>query len=1354
MSVPQGAKRKPPVQIKGIDAVLLDLDGVVTETASVHAETWKRIFDEYLKERAARLHGAFEPFDIADDYKRYVDGKPRLDGVASFLQSRGIRLPLGDPNDSPDKETIWGLGNRKNRLYLAAIRKNGVNVYPTSLEFIKKAKSLGLKIAVVTASRNCTEVLKSAGLEDLFDTQVDGNVARECKLDGKPAPDTYLEAARRLDTKPERTAVVEDATSGVRAGKAGHFGLVIGVSRGSPRDLLKRSGADVVVADLDELEFRSEDDADGATVPHALEQRTELRSRLEKRRAVVFLDYDGTLTPIVERPELAILSHDMRETLRRLADYCTVIVVSGRERQDVEDLVGEDNIFYAGSHGFDIAGPEGTEIRHEEGLTYLPEIARAAGELRRELAPIYGVIVENKTYALAVHFRMVREENIGQVEQIVDKVVAQHPLLRKTGGKKVFELRPNMDWDKGKAVLWLLDALGLNKKDVLPLYIGDDITDYDAFRALRGKGISILVSDQAQGGGSDYRLSDTTEVRLFLDALTAMLSGETKMSDWTLAYEGYDPKQEGLRESLCTLGNGYFATRGAAPDALADGIHYPGTYLAGGYNRLTSEIAGHTIENEDLVNIPNWLPLVIRIDEGPWLRPDDVEYLDYRQELDLREGLLHRFLRLRDSEGRTIRWDECRIVSMDNPHLAAIELRLTPEDWHGRITIRSALDGSVINSGVARYRQLSSRHLETIEAAQTEEDVILLRSRMIQCRREIVEAARTRVYREGEPFAVERHLERLPDSIAQDIIFDAEEGQETTIEKVISLYTSHDAAISEPGSAGLDQLRQTGPFETVLRAHRRAWAHLWSECGLMIENAANSGVQMKLHLHTFHLLQTVSAHSIDLDVGMPPRGWHGEAYRGHIMWDELFIFPYLTLRKPVLTRALLRYRHRRLGEARRLAREAGLRGAMFPWQSGSDGREESQSLHLNPISGSWIPDYSYRQRHINAAIAYNIWQYYEITEDRDFLYDFGAELMLDIARFLASLASYDEAAERYAIRGVMGPDEFHTAYPGKDPGDEGGLDNNAYTNVMVAWTLTRALDVLDLLPENRRHELCDQLELGLRELRLWDEISRNLIIPFHDDGVISQFDGYEDLEEFDWEGYRKKYGQIQRLDRILNDEGTDPNVYKVAKQADTLMLFFLFSTEELTEIFERLGYDFTPDMITKTIHYYVQRTSHGSTLSWVTHAWVLARSDRPGSWQLLCQSLDSDFADLQGGTTPEGIHLGAMAGTVDLIQRCYTGIEPRANVLTFNPRLPDQLTHLKTTVRYRGQTLDLEITQDSLRVTSRPFTAYPITIAYRGHVREVSPGQRYEFRLVPHKERDRRAKQRVRAAFRRQASRT
>jgi alpha,alpha-trehalase len=822
------------------------------------------------------------------------------------------------------------------------------------------------------------------------------------------------------------------------------------------------------------------------------------------------------------------------------------------------------------------------------------------------------------------------------------------------------------------------------------------------------------------------------------------------MTGWCLRYEGYDPRNEGLREALCTLGNGYFATRGAATNTLADEIHYPGTYLAGGYNRLTSEIAGHEVENEDLVNIPNWLSLVFRIEDGPWLRPEEVEYLDYQQELDMKAGVLRRSLRLRDPEGRTTRWEERRLVSMDDPHLAVLEVRLTPENWSGRMTVRSALDGSVINNGVARYRDLNGRHLETLESVQTGEDTILLRSRMVQCRREIVEASRTRLYQAGEPLPVERQLERLPDFVAQDIGLDMQQDQEITVEKIVALYTSQDAAISEPSAAALKKLSRVGSRHGLFEAQRRAWAHLWEDCGIEIETKTDSGVGMKLRLHIFQIMQTVSTHSIDLDVGVPPRGWHGEAYRGHIMWDELFIFPYLNLRKPLLTRALLRYRYRRLGEARQAAGEAGYRGALFPWQSGSSGREESQRMHLNPMSGRWIPDNSYRQRHINAAIAFNIWQYYQVSEDREFLYDYGAELMLEIARFWASLVDYDEAAGRYAIRGVMGPDEFHTAYPGKDPSEEGGLDNNAYTNCLVSWSLTRTLDVLDLLPDKRRRELCDRLDLSEEEFRNWDDISRNLIIPFHGDGVISQFEGYEDLQEFDWEGYREQYDDIQRLDRILEKEGTDPNRYMISKQADVLMLFFLFSTEELAEIFERLGYDFSPDTIFKTIHYYMQRTSHGSTLSWVTHAWVLARADRPRSWQLLYQALDSDFADLQGGTTPEGIHLGAMASTVDLIQRCYTGIEPRANVLTFNPRLPDELTRLRTTVRYRGQTLDLEVTHDKLCVSSRPFTAHPITIAYRGHVREVSPGQRYEFRLIAGKERDRLAKQRDRADLQRQ----
>lgn len=512
------------IRLEPFDAMLVDLDGVITETATIHAQAWKMTFDEYLRERAARLDGTYEAFDLEHDYKTYVDGKPRYDGVASFLQSRSICLPPGEESDPPDKKTICGLGNRKNQLFLEAIRQCGVDAYRTSVEFIRRAKSRGLRVAVVTSSRNCREILEAAGISDLFDAQVDGVVARKWMLDGKPAPDTYLEAARRLGVHPRRAAVIEDAVSGVQAGKAGHFGLVVGVSRNGQRELLLQSGADIVVSDLGELRLGKEERGTSTIAPSALDTLAEVRARIRSRRVAVFLDYDGTLTPIVERPELAVMSDDMRATLKALADRCTVLVISGRERGDVEQLVGLDSITYAGCHGFDIAGPKGTEIQHEEGAGYVPVIAQAARELYGRLASIEGVIVENKTYAVAVHFRMVRAEDVGRIEHIVDSVLAQHPLLRKTRGKKVFELRPNMNWDKGRAVLWLLDTLGLNEADAVPLYIGDDVTDRDAFKALRGKGISILVAEQRQPTCADYRLSDTVEVRIFLNELAAVLS--------------------------------------------------------------------------------------------------------------------------------------------------------------------------------------------------------------------------------------------------------------------------------------------------------------------------------------------------------------------------------------------------------------------------------------------------------------------------------------------------------------------------------------------------------------------------------------------------------------------------------------------------------------------------------------------------------------------------------------------------------------------------------------------------------------------------------------------------------------
>ncbi|MGQ4810415.1 putative glycosyl hydrolase [Candidatus Entotheonellaceae bacterium PAL068K] len=765
-------------------------------------------------------------------------------------------------------------------------------------------------------------------------------------------------------------------------------------------------------------------------------------------------------------------------------------------------------------------------------------------------------------------------------------------------------------------------------------------------------------------------------------------------------------------------------------------MHYPGTYLAGCYNRLISEIDGHVIKNEDLVNLPNWLPLTFRIGDGHWFHLRDVDILSYRQQLDLQRGVLLQAVRFRDRAARETTLASRRLVHMLDPHMAAIEMTLTAENWSGTIEVKSALNGRVGNTGVARYRALNSQHLEPLDIYQVTPDTIALKVRTNQSHVDIAQAARTRLFQGHEQLTPDGRLFHNHGYIAQLLRCEITVHEMVTIEKVVSMYDSRDQAISECCLESHTAVARAGRFGQLLRTHERAWEHLWRRFDIDFkasEPAQEAQNLLILRLHTFHLLQVASPHIIERDVSVPARGLHGEAYRGHIFWDELFIFPFLNLRLPEISRALLKYRFRRLPQARAAAQAAGYRGAMFPWQSGSNGREESQVLHLNPKSGRWIPDNTHLQRHINAAIAYNVWQYYQATRDMEFLSYFGAELILEIARFWASMVHYNDALERYEILGVVGPDEYHTAYPdAKEP----GLNNNAYTNIMAVWVLCRALDVLDMLPEDRCSELREKLEFTESESERWDDISRKMRVVFHDNGILSQFEGYDKLKEFDWAGYGQTYSDIQRLDRILEAEGDTPNRYKCSKQADVLMLFYLFSSDELRVLFERLDYPFAYQTIPKNIDYYMARTSHGSTLSSVIHSWVLIRVDRQRSWQLLTQALKSDIADVQGGTTPEGIHLGAMAGTVDALQRGYTGIEIRSEVLYLNPRLPQELTKLHLVIRYCGHSLTLDITQDDMRVSASPSAAGAITISVNDTLHRLNAAEVKVFKrdgaLVPH----------------------
>ncbi|MFD3686545.1 glycoside hydrolase family 65 protein [Nocardiopsis sp. NPDC058631] len=780
------------------------------------------------------------------------------------------------------------------------------------------------------------------------------------------------------------------------------------------------------------------------------------------------------------------------------------------------------------------------------------------------------------------------------------------------------------------------------------------------------------------------------------------------MSRWTLVYEGSDPSGTGMREALCTLGNGYFATRGAHPEARADGTHYPGTYVAGCYDRASSVVDGHRVENEDLVNAPNWLPLTFRTGDGDWFeRPEPT--LPQRTELDMRHGVLTRTFHVVEV-GRRTRVTQRRLVSMDAPHLAALETTLVPEDWSGPLVVRSALDGTVSNSGVARYRDLNGRHLCPLNTGSDAPGLAWLRCRTLTSGVEVVLASRTRVTRGREPSSSRTHA--LGDWVATDLCLDLRRGEPTTVEKTVALYTSRDHAVGGCLGAARDASAEAGGFGELLRRHTTAWRHLWRSCAL---DVGDEEEQRFLNLHLFHLLQTLSPHTADLDVGVPARGLHGEAYRGHVFWDELFVLPFLNLRFPETARGLLRYRWRRLPRARAAARAAGLRGALFPWQSASEGREETQRMHLNPRSGRWLPDNSHLQRHVGLAIAYNVWQHYQATGDLSFLADFGAELLLEVARAFADMAVHDKALDRYVIRGVMGPDEYHDGYPGRETP---GVDDNAYTNVMAVWVLLRALDTLRVLPAPRRRDLRETLGLGAEEIERFETITRTMYVPFHE-GVISQFAGYGELEELDWEAHRG----VRRLDRSLEAEGDSCNRYRASKQADVLMLFFLLPAEEIAEILDRLGHTYDPELIPRTVDHYLARTSHGSTLSSVVHSWVLSRTNREASWGFFRRALSTDVEDSQDGTTAEGIHLGAMAGTVDLLTRCYTGLTTRGGVLHLSPLLPAELDRLSYDLRYLDHwEVRVDVRRDHVRVTVPPSNGAPIQVQVKGTRASVLPG--------------------------------
>ncbi|MEV4536641.1 glycosyl hydrolase family 65 protein [Asanoa sp. NPDC049518] len=792
-------------------------------------------------------------------------------------------------------------------------------------------------------------------------------------------------------------------------------------------------------------------------------------------------------------------------------------------------------------------------------------------------------------------------------------------------------------------------------------------------------------------------------------------------AEWIWAFE-FEPEREARREVLCGLANGYVGIRGAEPEHVADGTHYPGTYAAGCYNRLRDSVDGLPVETESLVNLPNPLALTIRAEDGGWLGGAGVELIESRHELDTRHGVLTRRARCRDRAGRTTTIVQRRFVHRVHRHAVGLRTIVVPENWSGTLTVRAGIDGRTTNSGVRRYQALSNAHYEVEQLSNPAPDTSLSVVETTQSRIRIALAARTRVAPGLEPVRSHPVVPVGAGQAATELSAAVTAGTAATFDTTAVVYTSRDPAVSEPALAATERIRGLPTFDDLCETHMRAWRQVWQRFRFRL-SSERWRLTHAARLDLFHVLQTVTTHSADLDVGVPARGLHGEAYRGHVFWDELFVLRTRCLREPEVVRGVLRYRYRRLDRARRAARDVGQRGACYPWQSGSDGREENQRLHLNPASGRWIPDETALQRHIGLAVAYNVWQYWQASGDLQFLEQYGAEMILEIARYFASIADYHAGRGRYVIRGVVGPDEFHTRYPGAA---RPGIDNNAYTNIMTVWTMMRAQDALAVISDRRRSELRESLRLRSRELRRWEELSRRMFVPFHSDGVISQFEGYPELAELDLAALRARHGDIRRLDRILGSTGDDPNRYQVSKQADVLMLFYLLSADELRELLGRLGYSLPAHAVPRTIDYYLARTTHGSTLSAMVHAWVLARSRRAEAMEFFVRGLESDIGDVRGGTTGEGVHLGAMAGSIDTMERCFGGLETRDGMLWLNPYWPVSLGTLEFDIAFRGHLLRVRISGAGAKVTSLAGQT-PVRIGCRREIRTVGPGQAVTF---------------------------
>ena len=750
---------------------------------------------------------------------------------------------------------------------------------------------------------------------------------------------------------------------------------------------------------------------------------------------------------------------------------------------------------------------------------------------------------------------------------------------------------------------------------------------------------------------------------------------------WLIEEEGWVKSIQTVREAQLALGNGFLGSRAVLEELPHDAS--PGTYIAGLYDRIGSQVA-------ELVNLPNPFNFKIMID-GEKAGVDTMDIVEHKRILNLRRGLLWRHTVFQDSKKRRYDFQSLRFLSMHNKNVGVMQVVFTPLDEGIKASIETGIDTSVYNSGTVTEGR--KKHFRIKEIGQFNNEGYLAV--------ETFSKSHTVIFRSG--FYYETGGKKIT---AKDNIFELKLRKNQTVVFTKIFYVQ---AVSKEGD--LDKIKQSSEkkfrkafqssFNNLLKRHIRAWENLWNVAEVSIWG--DPEVEKNFRFNVYHLL--ICAAKDDGSASIGARSLSGEGYRGHVFWDtEIFLFPFYLYTLPDVARNMLLYRYRRLDAARATAKENGFKGAMFPWESAGLGVDETPGW-AKDLDGKVIRIYTGKmQHHITADIAYAFYHYYNATHDEKFFRNCGYEVLFETARFWASRVEYNKRNKKYVIKHVIGPDEFHV-----------DVNNNAFTNVMAKWNLLTAHKMYQKIKKSDPlllRRLVKRIGLTTKETAGWKNIAARISINRGRGQVIEQFDGY----------FRKKRVRITNWDEhslpVLTQKITPRGYAKtqLVKQADVIMFLYL-----LSDVFsfrtKRQNYE-----------YYIDRTLHKSSLSLPVHALMAIEvADKSRTYRFFNTALHTDISNIHNNTN-EGIHAACMGGTWQVLINGFAGVRIQRETLSINPKLPRTWRKVLFTLHWRGSLLRLKVKNDKIDIQVISPNKKKIKIMVFGILHELVSKREYSFK--------------------------